>query len=141
MWKSVVYLALTSCVGVAALRSDPEPPAVYMTCARACTDCQLRCDSCHKHSMAMIARDMREHIRTAKLCVDCAEACKLGASLSARRSPLAGHACDCCAKCCDECAVACEKMAGDEIMANCARECRLCAKACREMVSQVTAGK
>jgi hypothetical protein len=126
---------------IAALVSDPEPPVVYMTCARACADCQLRCDSCYKHCLSLVASDQRQHAVTAQLCVDCADCCKLGATLAARRSPLAGHACDCCAKCCDECAAACEKHAGDEIMANCARECRACAKVCRDMVQQVTAGR
>jgi hypothetical protein len=141
MSRTTVFAAMLSMFAAApGTRSDPEPPAIYMTCARACADCQLQCDSCYKHCLGLMAHG-KEHAKTAEFCNDCAECCKLGATLSARRSPLAGHACDGCAKCCDECAAACEKMAGDEIMARCAKECRACAKACRDMVQQVTAGK
>jgi hypothetical protein len=142
MSRTALFMAFFSSLApIPGPRSDPEPPAIYMTCARVCADCQLQCDACYKHCLGLVARGAKEHARTLELCADCAQCCGLGAALSARRGPLAGHACDCCAKCCDECAAACDKMAGDEIMARCGKECRACAKVCRDMVQRVTAGK
>jgi len=140
MSYTAVYWALF--VSVAPMwRSDSEPPAAYMNCARVCADCQLQCDSCYKHCLGLVAGGAKQHARTVELCADCAECCKMAATLSARSSPLARHACDCCAKCCDECAAACEKMTGDEMMIRCGKECRTCAKACRDMVQHVTASR
>lgn len=125
-----------------AVRTDnPDPNAAYMACARACADCQLRCDSCFKHCLGLMAAGHKEHSRSAELCADCAECCKLASSLTARKSRLASHACECCAKCCDECATQCEKFPGDDSMKQCASECRACAKACRDMVVQLTGHK
>lgn len=137
MSQANVGSALISIVSAIWLQTGSEPEAVFTKCARACADCQLRCDSCHHHCLGLVAGGEKQHVKTAQLCVDCAACCQLAAALSARQSPLAGHACECCAKCCDECAAACERVAGDEIMANCAKECRTCAKACRDMVAQV----
>jgi hypothetical protein len=120
--------------------ADTEPEKAFMTCARACADCQLRCDACHRHCLGLVAGGEKHHVRTAQLCVDCAACCQLAASFSARQSPLVSHACNCCAKCCDDCAAACEQSASDEVMANCAKECRACAKACRDMVQQIKPG-
>ena len=61
----------------------------------------------------------------------------LAATLTARMSPLAAEACDCCAKCCDKCAEACEKFPDDKHMVECAKSCRDCAKACREMIQHL----
>lgn len=130
----------TTCVlfsTMALTKMEEDPKKSYMTCARACADCQLRCDECYRHCLSLVA-EKKEHQRSAELCVDCADCCKLAATLSARKSRLAAHACECCAKCCDDCAAQCEKFTGDEMMVRCAKECRDCAKACREMVTHVT---
>lgn len=120
---------------------NPDPAAAYMKCARICADCQLRCDSCFKHCLGLVAAGNKEHARSSELCVDCAECCKLAATLTARKSRLTSHVCECCAKCCDECATQCERFPDDESMKKCAADCRACAKACRDMVVQVTGNK
>lgn len=109
----------------------------FDTCAKACADCQVACDGCFRHCADLVARGNKGHVKTMHTCVDCAECCKLAASLSARQSQMARHACECCAKCCEECATACEKFQADKHMAACAKACRDCAKACREMLKHL----
>ena len=109
----------------------------FETCAKACADCQIHCDSCFQHCADLLAKGDKNHIKTMHACVDCAECCKLAATLSARHSPYAAAACECCAKCNDDCAAACEKFPADKHMAMCAKACRDGAKACREMIKHV----
>ena len=109
----------------------------FAKCAKACSDCQLQCDLCFHHCATLVTAGKKEHAHCMHLCLDCGDCCQLAARLSARHSPLAGPACECCAKCCDECATACEKFADDKELAACAKECRACAKACREMLKHI----
>ena len=106
----------------------------FMACAKICAACQLDCDACHSHCLKLLAEGKKEHAKTVEACVDCGDCCKLAATLSARNSPYAFAACECCAKCCDDCAAACEKFPEDKHMAECAKKCHECAKACREML-------
>jgi hypothetical protein len=135
---AVCLLGLTGGVGRAA---DPVDVHMhqehFLKCAKACTDCQLMCDSCFAHCSALLVAGKKEHAETMQTCVDCAECCKLAATLSARQSPFAINACECCAKCCDDCATACEKFKDDKHMADCAKSCRDCAKACRDMLKHM----
>jgi hypothetical protein len=105
-----------------------------MKCAKICAECQLHCDSCFKHCLGMLVEGKKDHAASAQLCADCAECCKLCATLCARHSPLSHPAAECCAKCCDTCATACEKFPDDKHMAACAKSCRDCAKECRAMI-------
>jgi hypothetical protein len=139
---SAAVLAMTFILSIRpAAGGEHEHDVHFMKCARACTDCQLQCDSCFKHCLSLLADSKKEHLRTAQLCADCGECCKLAATLAARQSPLAGLACECCAKCCDECGAACERVPDDKHMAQCAKSCQDCAKACREMLKQLGQGK
>jgi len=106
----------------------------FMTCAKACSACQLECASCFDHCVREVAAGKKEHAATARTCADCDKCCALAVSLCASNSPMATHICEGCAKCCDDCATACEKFADDKHMAACAKVCRDCAKSCREMV-------
>jgi hypothetical protein len=109
----------------------------FASCAKACSDCQIQCDMCFHHCAGLVAEGKKDHAKTMHNCVDCAECCKLAATLTARHSPFSVAACECCAKCCDECAVACEKFKDDKHMADCAKSCRDCAKACRAMIEHM----
>lgn len=109
----------------------------FEECAKACAECQTDCDSCFHHCADLVAKGGKDHAKSMHACVDCAECCKLAATLSARHSPFAKYACECCAKCNDECAAACEKFSDDKHMAMCAKSCRDCAKACREMIKHL----
>lgn len=136
---SVTAVALTalllSVTGQA--RADDHHAKHFADCAKACADCQLQCDMCFKHCLGLLTEGKKEHAKTVQTCADCAEFCKLAATLTARQSPFAATACEGCAKACDECAAACEKFPDDKHMSACAKSCRDCAKACREMVKHV----
>ena len=110
----------------------------FAKCAKACAECQVHCDMCFHHCAELVAMGKKDHVKSMHACVDCAECCKLAATLSARQSSYAKHACECCAKCNDECAAACEKFADDKHMAACAKSCRDCAKECRTMIKHMT---
>ena len=126
-------------MGVKGIASEgQEHDAHFEKCAKACADCQIHCDSCFHHCAELVAKGNKDHAKTMHACVDCAECCKLAATLSARHSPYAKHACECCAKCNDECAAACEKFADDKHMAACAKSCRDCAKECRAMIKHLS---
>jgi len=112
--------------------------AHFMKCAKVCADCAVECDSCYHHCADIVSTSpKKEHTKSMKLCTDCAEACRLAATLAGRHSQFAVGACDFCARCCDECASACEAVPTDKHMAECAKACRDCAKVCREMVKMV----
>jgi hypothetical protein len=110
----------------------------FAACAKACGDCQQMCDMCFRHCAGLLADGKKEHAKTMQACVDCAECCSLAARLTARGSPFAAAACECCARCNDDCAAACEKFPDDKHMADCAKACRDCAKACRDMVKHLS---
>jgi hypothetical protein len=128
-------------IGQTSMAADHAHAEHFMKCAKACAECQLECDSCFTHCVSLLGEGKKEHAATAQLCADCSACCQLGSSLSARQSPLAGPACEACAKACDICAAACEKLPSDKHMAQCAKSCRDCAKACREMLKHVDSTK
>ncbi len=131
-------LLTLSMTGVRADHPDAGQHADHFAkCAKICADCQVQCDMCFKHCATLLAKGQKEHEKSMHSCVDSAECCKLAATLSARQSPYAIPACECCAKCCDDCAAACEKFPGDKHMAACAKSCRDCAKSCRDMVAMM----
>lgn len=130
---TIASAALTTSV----VGAEHEHAGHFAASAKACSACQLECDACFSHCLGLVAEGKKEHAKTARLCADCAECCKLAATLCARQGPLAGPGCECCAKCCDECAAACEKYPDQKHMVECAKSCRACAKECREMLKHV----
>jgi hypothetical protein len=119
--------------------ADHSHAGHFKECAKACADCQIVCDACFHHCAGLVADGKKEHAACMHLCVDCGECCALAAHLTARQSPLAGAACECCAKCCSECAAACAKFPDDKEMKMCAEECLKCEKACKAMLKSVNA--
>lgn len=137
---SFLSMVLAAATGGQVAASHSPHADHMLQCANVCADCQVVCDACFKHCLTLMSAGGKEHSETAQLCADCAECCKLAATLTARESLLAGPACECCATCCDKCAEACEKHPDDEHMAKCAKECRRCAETCRNMVKMVGSG-
>lgn len=117
--------------------ADHEHAEHFKTCAKTCSDCQLECDSCFKHCLALVIDGKKEHAKTVELCADCGEFCKLCSTLCSRSSSLAAYSLEGCAKSCDQCAAACEKFPDDKHMAQCAKACKGCAKECRDMLKMV----
>jgi hypothetical protein len=135
---AVIAAAGFACLGaVPARAADHEHAAHMLECAKICAACQVECDSCYAHCKMKVLEGKKEHAIPMQYCLDCADFCKLGASLSARQSPLAVEACDACAKACDKCAAECEKHKDDPRMMQCAKVCRECAKACRDMIEKM----
>ena len=133
---TVLAVAVLAPLGPYACAED-EHSGHFMKCAKTCADCQLQCDSCFKHCLALLADGKKEHASTAQLCADCGECCKTCSTLCARQSMLARHMLECCAQCCDDCAASCAKFPDDKHMAACAASCRECAKECRELLKHL----
>lgn len=125
-------------VGPAIADDNHERHASHMlACAKVCAGCQVECDYCFAHCRKLVVEGRKEHADTMQICLDCADACKLAAMLSARLSPVSVEACDSCAKICDKCAATCDKYKDDARMAQCSKSCRECAKVCRDMIEQM----
>lgn len=145
MLRQFLCAALLSSAGLLALGAVPaaagedheKHAAHLLACSKACAACQVECDFCYAHCKKLVLEGRKEHAPTMQHCIDCADCCKLAASLTARLSPLSVEACDCCAKCCDKCAAECDKHKDDPQTAQCAKSCRECAKACRDMIEQL----
>ena len=141
MFRNLLFggvVAVAACVHGSNVRAADDPHHEhFLKCAKVCADCQILCDMCFQHCAALVVKGDKNRDKTMQTCVDCADCCKLAATLSARMSPFAGAACECCAKCCDACAAACEKFPDDKHMAECANSCRDCAKECRAMMKHV----
>ncbi len=106
-------------------------------CAKVCSECQMTCETCFTHCLALTGEAQKEHAKTAKLCLDCAECCKSCATLCARESVLSRFMLECCEQSCKLCAEACEKHENDKHMDACAKSCRECQKECAEMLKQM----
>jgi len=121
-------------------RAADTPPAHthhaghFDQCARICAQCLTDCESCYAHCAGLLAEGHKDHATTAEACNDCADLCRVSASLSARGSLLAPEVCDACAAACDRCVVLCGEFKDDAHMQQCAKTCGECAAACREMV-------
>ena len=140
-----IGLAVVAIVGVMAFAmqgqtqegnaAEPiEHNVVMQDCAKACSDCQMKCERCGTHCAHMLKEGKKEHLTTLATCRDCATICSAAAQIVARGGPFSGLICEPCAKACGQCATACEAFPDDEHMKLCAEECRKCEKACKAMI-------
>ena len=111
-----------------------EHDAMFVACAKACSDCQRACDMCKTHCGHMLAEGKKEHKMTLASCQDCATCCAAASQIVASGGPYSATICIACADCCSKCVKECEKMPDDIHMKMCAEECRKCEKACTDMV-------
>jgi hypothetical protein len=65
---------------------------------------------------------------------DCADACRVAATLMSRGSQFAQQLCALCAAICDACAKECERHEAEHCR-RCASACRRCAEECRRMAA------
>src|SRR5271163_2154864 len=77
MLRTFSFVALTLAAAVVfpivpVVGADHEHGEHFLKCAKACTDCQLSCDSCFAHCLELLADGKKDHLRTAQLCADCA---------------------------------------------------------------------
>lgn len=94
-------------------------------CAMECSHCAMAC---------LDEEDVKMLTRCIKLNIDCADVCRLAASLLSRGSEHGLHLLDECAELCDACADECESHADMGHCKKCAEVCRHCAGTCIEMV-------
>ena len=94
---------------------------VLNNCAIECSHCAMAC---------LDEQDVKMLAKCIKLDIDCAEICRLTASLLARGSEHGIHLLRECAEVCDACAEECEKHSHMEHCKHCAEVCRHCAEEC-----------
>jgi hypothetical protein len=109
----------------------------YQKCAKACAAAQVECDANFHHCAEMVSGGKKDHAKSMRLSIDCAELCAATARLCGRESPLGLAAAETCAKACEACAAECEKEASDEQMKACAKACRDCAAECHTIVKHL----
>ena len=90
-------------------------------CATECSHCAMAC---------LGEQDVKMLAQCIKLDLDCADICRLTASLLARGSEHGIHLLEECAEVCDACAEECEKHSHMEHCKHCAEVCRHCAEEC-----------
>lgn len=115
--------------------SDPHAHHKAVECAKACQDCQRACDTCAEHCATLVSQGKTEHLKTMRMCNDCAAFCEMGGRVSARQGPMLPLAMSSCAEACKQCAKKCEEFPDDASMKACAEECRRCEKACNQMAA------
>ena len=91
-------------------------------CATECNHCTTAC---------LDEQDVKMLAKCIKLDLDCAEICRLTASLIARGSEHGKHLLKECGEICNACAQECEKHSHMKHCKRCAEACRVCAQACQ----------
>ena len=97
----------------------------------ALNDCVAECNHCA--AACLEERDVAMLTNCIKLNIDCADVCRLTASLVARGSMHAQHLMKECAEICEACARECEQHDHMEHCRMCAQVCHQCADACTHM--------
>ena len=93
-------------------------------CATECSHCTIAC---------LDEKDVKMLARCIKLNIDCAEICRVTASLLSRGSEQGEHLLRECAEICSVCAEECEKHSHMKHCKKCADVCRHCAEECSAM--------
>ncbi|MGL5096785.1 MAG: four-helix bundle copper-binding protein, partial [Planctomycetia bacterium] len=86
---------------------------------------------CYAHCLKHVTDGHKAHLKSMKLCLDCADFCALCLKICGRGGAMSEVCCKACAEACDRCAAECENFKDDEVMAACAQACRDCAKSCK----------
>jgi hypothetical protein len=94
-------------------------------------ECAGLCDQCAAECIDQGDASLTHCI---KLCLGCAETCRLCLKLMSYGLDQSKDACRLCAQLCDDCATECEKGEGD-LMERCAQACRKCADICRQLAA------
>ena len=100
-------------------------------CIKDCLACATVCEQSITHCLRKGGKHAApEHIQ---LLSDCAEMCRMSATMMARGSRFHARHCALCADVCKACEESCEEFGNDAQMKACADACRTCHEACREM--------
>lgn len=137
------FAALCTVTGLAARPSAatsapaPDAYAQHVTCAKACADCLVACESMAHDCGGMVEAGGKHHVKSMRLAADCAEFCTLAAKLTARHSDLCPAACEACAAACDRCVAECDLHPTVLSLRGYGASCKACAASCREMCKTV----
>jgi len=100
------------------------------SCIQACSNCAWACESCA--ASCLREDNVQEMARCIRLDRDCADFCKMAATLMARECDYAKALCKQCAEVCRACAEECARHESDHCQ-RCAQACRSCAEECERM--------
>ena len=104
----------------------------YEDCIAECLRCAMACESCA--SACLEEQDVKMMAACIKLDRDCADICRLAATLMARGSPFANEICVLCAKICKACGQECGTHEAEHCQ-QCSKACLACAQACESMAA------
>ena len=104
----------------------------FQSCIDACYACAAACDHCA--ASCLQEDDVKMMARCIALDMDCAQICRMAASLMARGSSFAGALCKVCADVCQACGDECAKHQAAHCQ-ECAQACHRCADECRRMAA------
>ncbi len=96
MLRTLLLLTATAAIALAPsveplARAQQKRAGNFAKCAKLCADCQLECEACAKHCMALTVEGKKEHAKVADLCADCGDCCKACSALCAREGPLSRY--------------------------------------------------
>ena len=101
-----------------------------LQCLRACHECVAACLQCA--TACLQEDDPKPMANCIALDFECAEICRLAASIIASDGTQKSAVCAVCADACEACAAECVKHGMDHCQ-KCAEACKRCADACRTM--------
>jgi hypothetical protein len=104
----------------------------FQSCIEACYACAMACDNCA--ASCLQEEDVKTMARCIALDMDCAQICRMAASLMARGSNFADAVCKMCAEVCQACGDECGKHQTIHCQ-ECAQACHRCAGECRKMAA------
>lgn len=104
----------------------------FQSCIDACNACANACDHCA--ASCLQEEDVKMMARCIATDMDCAQVCRLAASLMARGSEHAAAFCRLCAEVCRNCGDECAKHDMDHCQ-QCAAACKRCAEECEKMAA------
>ena len=104
----------------------------FQSCIDACYACATACDNCA--ASCLQEDDVKMMARCIALDMDCAQICRMAASLMARGSSFAGAVCKVCADACQACGDECARHQVSHCQ-ECAQACHRCADECRRMAT------
>jgi hypothetical protein len=105
--------------------------------AYACNACADACDHCA--ASCLQEDNVKMMARCIALDIDCAQICRLAASVMARGSEMSPQVCEVCALICEACGEECARHEAAHCQ-ECAEACRRCAQECRAMSGRSARG-
>jgi hypothetical protein len=126
------------------IQFHPRPSSLdrglLLLCIDDCFDCAATCTACADADLG--EEDVRELVRCARLCLDCADLCETTGRIATRQTEpdlgLLGATLEACLVACRACAEECERHAAHhEHCRVCAEVCRRCEASCADLLASL----